>query len=49
MFEALTDRMSDALRRLRGLSKLTPENTAEALAEVRTALLGADVQFKVAR
>lgn len=49
MFEALTDRMNQALRRLRGLSKLTPENTAEALAEVRTALLAADVHFKVAR
>ena len=49
MFEALTDRMSQALRRLRGLAKLTPENTAEALAEVRTALLSADVQFGVAR
>jgi signal recognition particle subunit SRP54 len=49
MFETLTDRMSHALRRLRGLAKLTPENTAEALAEVRTALLGADVHFKVAR
>ena len=49
MFETLTDRMSHALRRLRGLAKLTPENTAEALAEVRTALLAADVHFKVAR
>jgi signal recognition particle subunit SRP54 len=49
MFESLTDRMSQALRHLRGLAKLTPENTAEALKEVRTALLSADVQFKVAR
>ncbi len=49
MFETLTDRMSQALRKLRGLSKLTPENTAEALTEVRTALLSADVHFKVAR
>jgi signal recognition particle subunit SRP54 len=49
MFEALTDRMNLALRRLRGLSKLTPENTGEALAEVKTALLAADVHFKVAR
>ncbi len=49
MFEALTDRMNKALRNLRGLGKLTPENTAEALTEVRTALLAADVHFKVAR
>ncbi len=49
MFASLTDRMSLALRHLRGIAKLTPENTAEALKEVRTALLSADVQFKVAR
>ncbi|MGA2052952.1 MAG: signal recognition particle protein [Opitutales bacterium] len=49
MFATLTDRMSQALRHLRGLARLTPENTAEALKEVRMALLSADVQFKVAR
>jgi signal recognition particle subunit SRP54 len=49
MFDSLTDRMSQALRHLRGIAKFTPENTAEALKEVRTALLSADVQFKVAR
>jgi signal recognition particle subunit SRP54 len=49
MFETLTDRMSQALRHLRGLARLSPENMAEALKEVRTALLAADVQFKVAR
>jgi len=49
MFESLTDRMSGALRNLRGMGKLTEENTAEALKEVRSALLSADVHFKVAR
>ncbi|MDR2512198.1 MAG: signal recognition particle protein [Puniceicoccales bacterium] len=49
MFESLTDRMGKALRNLRGVGKLSESNMAEALAEVRTALLAADVHFKVAR
>jgi signal recognition particle subunit SRP54 len=49
MFESLTDKLGKALRNIRGVGKLTPENMAEALQEVRTALLGADVHFKVAR
>jgi signal recognition particle subunit SRP54 len=49
MFEALTDKLSNALRQLRGVSRLTEDNMASALAEVRTALLSADVHFKVAR
>ena len=49
MLETLTDKMTGALRRLRGLSKLTEDNMAEALKEVRTALLSADVHFRVAR
>ena len=38
MFESLTDRLSSALRNLRGVGKLSEENMAEALKEVRTAL-----------
>jgi len=49
MFESLTDKLGTALRRIRGQDKLTEENMAEALKEVRTALLSADVHFKVAR
>tara|TARA_R100000027_G_scaffold67619_1_gene67238 strand:- start:25914 stop:27281 length:1368 start_codon:yes stop_codon:yes gene_type:complete len=49
MFESLTDRMSKALRNIRGVGKLTEENTSEALKEVRSALLSADVHFKVVR
>lgn len=49
MFEALTDKLGSALRNLRGVGKLSEENMAEALKEVRTALLAADVHFKVAR
>jgi signal recognition particle subunit SRP54 len=49
MFDSLTDKLSSALRNLRGVGKLTEENMAEALKEVRAALLSADVHFKVAR
>ena len=49
MLETLTDKMSSAMRNLRGQGKLSEENMAEALKEVRTALLSADVHFKVAR
>jgi signal recognition particle subunit SRP54 len=49
MFESLTDKISSALRNLRGVGKLTEDNMADALKEVRTALLSADVHFKVAR
>jgi signal recognition particle subunit SRP54 len=49
MFESLTEKLGQALRNLRGVGTLTEENMAEALKEVRTALLSADVHFKVAR
>src|SRR5580698_3240395 len=49
MFDSLTDKLGQALRHLRGVGSLSEANMAEALAEVRTALLAADVHFKVAR
>src|SRR4051812_41653525 len=49
MFESLTEKLGNALRNLRGVGKLSEENMGEALQEVRTALLSADVHFKVAR
>ena len=49
MFDSLTEKLGQALRNLRGVGKLTEENMADALKEVRTALLAADVHFKVAR
>ena len=49
MFESLTEKLSSALRNLRGVGKLSEENMAAALAEVRAALLAADVHFPVAR
>jgi len=49
MFESLTEKLGGALRNLRGVGRLTEDNMAETLKEVRTALLAADVHFKVAR
>ncbi len=49
MFANLTEKLTKALRDLRGLSKLTEDNIAPALVEVRSALMSADVNFKVAK
>ena len=49
MFESLTEKLSQALRNLRGVGALSEENMADGLKEVRAALLAADVHFKVAR
>ena len=47
MFENLTERMSAALRGLSGKAKLTEDNIAGALSEVRNALIDGDVAFSV--
>jgi signal recognition particle subunit SRP54 len=48
MFESLTASLSSALQSLRGRGKLTEANMREGLAQVRTALLEADVAYDVA-
>ena len=47
MFSQLTDSLENALKNLRGQGKLTEENVAESLREVRRAFLEADVNFNV--
>jgi signal recognition particle subunit SRP54 len=49
MFDSLSGKLQTAFRNLRGLGRITEENVADALREVRMALLEADVNFKVAR
>jgi signal recognition particle subunit SRP54 len=49
MFQELTSRFENIFRKLRGHGKLTPENIAESMREVRRVLLEADVNFKVAK
>jgi len=49
MFEGLTARLGVLFKRLRGHGHLTEENIAEALREIRLALLEADVHVKVVK
>ena len=49
MFENLTDRLEGVFKKLRGHGKLTEENIEEDMQEVRSALLEADVNFKVVK
>ena len=49
MFASLSERLGKVLRDLRGLSKITEANLEPALVEVRQALMGADVHFRVAK
>lgn len=49
MFENLTRRLGSTLDRLRGRGRLTDDNIKQALREVRTALLEADVALPVVR
>src|SRR3972149_6168937 len=49
MFDSLSSKLQNVFRDLRGLGKISEANVADALREVRLALLEADVNFKVAR
>src|SRR5262245_20204372 len=49
MFDDLTEKLSSALRALRRGGRLTPDEVAAALGEVRVALLEADVHLQVVR
>ena len=49
MFDTLTDRLSGTLRGLRGRGRMRPADVDAALAEIRLALLEADVNVAVVR
>ncbi len=49
MFDALSDKLYDVFRKLRGHATLTEENISEAMREIRLALLDADVNLNVAK
>ena len=49
MFDALSNKLQGILKNLRGYGKLTEKNVADAMREVRLALLEADVNYKVAK
>src|ERR1700679_999936 len=49
MFESLSDKLQGVFKNLRGFGKLTEKNVADAVREVRLALLEADVNYKVVK
>jgi signal recognition particle subunit SRP54 len=49
MFSLLTEKLEDAFRKLRGLGKISESNIADAMKDIRMALLEADVDFKVTK
>jgi len=49
MFETISEKLTESLRRLRGQARITEQNIDDALQEVRTHLLEADVNYAVAK
>src|SRR6476661_6353462 len=49
MLDTLTDKLTGVFRTLSGRGRISEENVREAMREVRTALLDADVNFKVVK
>ena len=49
MFDNLSDKFHDAFKAISGKNKITEDNIEKTLADVRTALLEADVNFKVVK
>ena len=49
MFDNLSDKFSEIFKKLRGETRLTENNIAEAMREIRLALLDADVNLDIAR
>lgn len=49
MFEALSDKLTATLQRVRGQAKITESNIEEALKDIRLSLLEADVNFRVVK
>lgn len=48
-FESLTDKLQEAFKSLKGKGKISEDDVNQALRQVRTALLEADVNFKVVK
>lgn len=49
MFDTLSEKFSDAFKNIKGKGKISEANIEETLKQVRTALLEADVNFKVVK
>lgn len=49
MFEYMGDRISNAIKNIRGMGKITEDNISDAMREIRIALLEADVNYQVVK
>lgn len=49
MFEYMGDRISNAIKNIRGLGRITEDNINDAMKEIRMALLEADVNYNVVK
>jgi len=49
MFDSLNERLESAFKNLKGEGKLTELNVATSIKEIRRALVGADVNYKIAK
>ena len=49
MFETLTDKFSGVFHKMSGRGRITDQNVKDAMRDIRSALLAADVHFKVVR
>ena len=49
MFDSLSDKLQEIIRKTSGTDKLTEDNMSDALREIRRALLEADVNLRVVK
>ena len=49
MFEYMGDRLSEAIKNIKGMGKITEDNISSAMKEIRMALLEADVNYQVVK
>ena len=49
MFQELTEKFDDVLRKLKGRGKLSEKNIADSMREIRRVLLEADVNYRIAK
>ena len=49
MFEYMGDRISNAIKNIKGMGKITEDNISDAMREIRMALLEADVNYEVVK
>ncbi|MDE6284550.1 MAG: signal recognition particle protein [Bacilli bacterium] len=49
MFEYMGDRLTNAIKNIKGMGKITEENIGDAMREIRIALLEADVNYQVVK